>query len=242
MSEPFFYYPQSIQVGATFTLSGEEARHAAVTRRLREGEVISLFDGNGNVAEATILAADKRSPSLDLNILQLRTDPKPLPSIHLASALPKGDRMAVLLDMATQLGMQSFTPLQCAYSVVAPRAQAERRWQRICLEACKQSRRAYLPVIHPPVTPEEAGRRASAGGATIVIADPAGKSPQELTQVLQRQGDILLFIGPEGGFTQDEIRVLAAQGGLTVSLGDGLLRIETAAATLMACIALLGYE
>lgn len=138
--------------------------------------------------------------------------------------------------MATQLGMTRFAPLACARSTVAPRPETPERWQRICIEACKQSRRAHLPELGPPVSVVEAADAAAAEGARLLVAHP---DPTARPVGTARGGvaAFALFVGPEGGFTEEEIDALRVRGAHLVTLGPRVLRIETAAVALLAALA-----
>ena len=165
---PLFYYaPLPDVVGERVTLTGDEASHALGARRLQVGGDIGLFDGQGTAARAVVTAVDRRRHTLEAKLTDRQRMPNPRPAVHLACALPKGDRAAVLLDMATQLGMVRFTPLVCTRSVVKPGANSRERLRRICLEACKQSRRFYLPEIEAPASPRELARRVPPGNLWI---------------------------------------------------------------------------
>ena len=233
MTEPLFYAEHLPDTGATFMLTGDEAHHAAASRRLAPGDTLWLFDGRGGLARATLGQITKRGHELALRIEERCTELPAKPSIHLACALPKGDRQSVLLDMATQLGMTRFTPLVCERGVVKPGAHSPERWRRICLEACKQSRRVYLPDIHEPASPAKVV--VSHRGAWI--AHPSGVAAGELLAGTSPEA-LTLLVGPEGGFTEEEVRQAVDQGARAVSLGPAILRIETAAIGLLAVISL----
>ncbi len=235
MNEPMFYCESIPPAGETARLRGDEAHHAIAARRLKRGDVLQLFDGHGNLARAQYQESggSRREVELILTIKERQQVAPAKPTIHLACALPKGDRAAVLLDMATQLGMSSFTPLRCERSVVDPSENALQRLRRICLEACKQSRRAYIPEIRTPRTIEEVVAR----GSAIWIAHPDG---EVVNRVLPKMGeDLTILIGPEGGFTEDEVAQASTHGATRVALGANILRIETAAVSLLG-LALLG--
>ena len=228
-SAPWFYHDAELQSGMSVTLTDEEARHAAGSRRLEQGDALTLFDGRGTIAEAVVGEIGKRGRDVVLTIAGTRTVASPILPLHLASALPKGDRLAVMLDMATQLGMSSFTPLDCERSVVKVSDNAERRWHRILIEACKQSRRPYLPEVQPALSP---GALMQHCKGEVWIAHPDGASPTALPSPV---GDSLtILIGPEGGFTESEIAMVSACGARKVSLGTGILRIESAAVAMLA--------
>ncbi|MEW6330565.1 MAG: RsmE family RNA methyltransferase [Pseudomonadota bacterium] len=238
MSEPLFYSEQLPEPGATMQLTGDEAHHAAASRRLHDGDTLWLFDGRGGVARATLQRVVARGRTLELRVEERRAEPPPWPALRLACALPKGDRQNVLLDMATQLGMTRFTPLDCARSVVKPGANSAARWRKICLEACKQSRRPYLPAIEAVATVHGLARRAAAEGSQVWLAHPAAQAVSAAAAVAQRADDVTLLVGPEGGFTEAEIEQAVAAGAQPLTLGASILRIETAAVALIAAFGL----
>lgn len=238
MFEPLFYSEHLSEVGARLVLSGDEARHALAARRLQPGETLWLFDGHGAVARASLQRVGKRGRELELRVEERQTAAAPKSVLHLVCALPKGDRQNVLLDMATQLGMTHFTPLLCERSVVKPGAGSLQRWQRICLEACKQSRRLYFPAIHNPCTLRELLARAPMPKDSLWMAHPAASTPS-LAVVRQALNDVTVLVGPEGGFTDAEVELAKAAGARHISLGSNILRIETAA---VAALAVLGWD
>lgn len=239
MTDPLFYFEELADPGAVVTLSGEEAHHAAASRRLHPGDTLWLFDGRGGIARAILLRVSARERELELRIEERRTEPPPRPAIHLACALPKGDRQSVLLDMATQLGMTQFTPLICERGVAKPGTNASERWRRLCLEACKQSRRPNLPVIHPPTVPGEIATHATATGSTVWIAHPSAQATSIASAVKQSAtADVTILVGPEGGFTEAEVAQATGGGAKLLALGSAILRIETAALALIAAFAL----
>jgi len=240
MSEPLFFAEHLPEAGTTVTLAGEEAHHATAARRLHPGDTLWLFDGRGGTARVRLRRVGARGRELELQVEHRRIESPPQPPIHLACAIPKGDRQQVLLDMATQLGMTQFTPLACERSVVKPGAASRERWRRICLEACKQSRRPYLPVIHEPASPREVAMQAATMGFDLWIAHPGDQSipVSTLTASRDQARGVTILIGPEGGFTREEIDAVSAGGGTALALGQAVLRIETAAVALLAMLRL----
>ena len=239
MTEPLFYSERLAEPGATLALMGDEARHAAASRRLRIGDTLWLFDGQGGVARATLLNIATAARALDLRIEERRTEPAPQRMIHLACALPKGDRQSTLLDMAVQLGMTHFTPLVCDRSVVKPGKGSTARWRRICLESCKQSRRTHLPVLYPPASPGEVVTHAIRRGDTVWMAHPSATAIPVASALSQTASvDVTILVGPEGGFTEKETGQATAGGAGLLELESAILRIETAAVALIAAFAL----
>lgn len=232
---PWFYHPYEFAEGDRAQLDPEEARHASGARRLQGGEAVCLFDGLGRVAGATIVGIGARGRVVEVELDDVQRVAPPQPVVHLASALPKGDRQSVMLDMATQLGMASFSPLQCERSIVKASTHANERWQRICVEACKQSRRAHLPRILPAVSLAAAIREAD---HTVWLAHPGGEKPARILDQAESVEQVTVLVGPEGGFTEAEAENAQAAGAVPVSLGDGILRIETAAVALLSFLSI----
>jgi 16S rRNA (uracil1498-N3)-methyltransferase len=222
-----FYCESLPQPGGTVRLHGDEARHASASRRLSVGDTVRLFDGRGGIARGNVRALLDRGREIEISIDEHTQQDAPQPRVHIACALPKGDRASTLIDMATQLGMSSFVPLLCERSVVDPGTGTLERLRRVSLEACKQSRRAHLPRIHEPVKFVEMFAR----GGTFWMAHPDGETVASTAPITQ---DLTLLVGPEGGFSEDEIAYAARQGARRVTLGTGILRVETAAVALLA--------
>ncbi len=215
------------------TLRGDEAHHALAVRRLRKDDAVTLFDGHGAVASGRVLELVPRGSTLTVRIVA-RTVQNNTPTLHLGCAIAKGDRQALLLDMATQLGISDYTPLVCERSVVKSTDASATRWQRICLEACKQSRRAYLPQLHDASDIPGFVTAAVARGESVWMAHPSGTAPATLPR-----GEVhAVLIGPEGGFSDDEVDRAVDAGVSLVNLGSGILRIETAAIALLAFLSL----
>lgn len=235
-AEPLFYCASLDSEHEVVALGGEEARHAHRVRRLAAGDRLWLFDGHGTLARGRLRRITERGRLIEVLLEERRRLPPPPTRLHLACALPKGERVSVLLDMATQLGMTAFTPLLCARSVVKPGPNAAARWQRICLEACKQSRRLHLPALHAPATPEEVAARAAQQGEVVWIAHPGGAPLAALEPAATSAATVL--IGPEGGFTERELAQVTASGGKVLDLGEAILRIETAAVAVLAALSL----
>ncbi len=140
ITDSLFVIDTPMEVGEELDISGEEASHILQARRIRTGQVIFVTNGAGLCARATIRCADSRQRYLRVKIDEIEHYPVPSPRLVLASALPKGERQAILLNMATQLGMNEFIPLDCDHSVVSFQEKMSIRWHRLVTEACKQSR------------------------------------------------------------------------------------------------------
>ena len=208
----------------TARLEGDEARHLARVMRAKTGDTVELFDGQGTSWTATVQAIQRNHVSLRLDQKQSETiSNKPI--ITLAVALPKGDRQKWLIEKITELGTDSLVPLTTTRSVAEPTAAAISRLQRGVIESCKQSGRNRLLEITQPQSLHNLLTTSSA--SLRILACPDGTPMQSI--LLKPVDNILIAIGPEGGFTDEEIRTANASGFAQMSLCQNILRIETAA-------------
>lgn len=232
---PPLFYCADLRATAP-ALSTDEARHIGA-QRLRVGEALSLFDGRGMGARARIAGFRERGRQVQIEIEQRIEYPPPAVELALYCALPKGDRLHTLLDMGTQLGMTRFTPLLCERGVVQPGGNWSARAERVCLEACKQSRRYWLPVLQPPMTLGEALAEAKPRTTSLWFAHPGGTTA---ATIASQDAAVAIFIGPEGGFTEEEAATAERASATLIDLGPQLLRIETAAVALLSIAGVRG--
>jgi 16S rRNA (uracil1498-N3)-methyltransferase len=220
---PCFFCAELPAVGETAALGEKEAHHASASRRIRVGDEIGLIDGRGTRAVAVVESVSHGA--LVFIVRERRRLQVPNPSVSVACAVPKGERFRTMIDMLSQIGVASIVPLVCEWSTVRPRRSSSERWRRVAIEACKQSRNAYVPDIAEPQSVEDALARIPEGD-TIGFADVNGGI---LPDALPVRGTFHLFVGPEGGFTDSEKALLRGSAGRPVNLGDNVLRVETAA-------------
>jgi 16S rRNA (uracil1498-N3)-methyltransferase len=208
-------------------LSGPEAHHLAVVCRLRPGDRVCLFNGDGREFYAAIVDADKRQALLQIESVDAPSRELPHP-VEVAAPLPRGDRAQFLVEKLTELGVTTFVPLTTRRSV-SREAKLE-RLERYVIEASKQCGRNVLMRVQPYANWDEYCRRADLP-ATRVLAHVGGTG--ELNASRQA-----LAVGPEGGFTDEEVTAAEQAGWRIVGLGPRILRVETAAlvlATVAAC-------
>ncbi len=232
MSNRFFVDPPI--AGTRVQLGGDEARHIARVMRLQPGDGVVLFDDSGAEYAAHIEAVDKRL--VTLAIVERREVDRELPfELSIACALPKGDRQKWLVEKLVELGVTRLIPLKTERGVAQPVDKALERLARGVIEASKQCRRNRLMRIEPACSWDEL---VGQGDPSVrLIADPGGAP---LTALIDRvPSSVLVAIGPEGGFTDDELRVALQAGWQAVGLGPRILRVETAALALSAAIGLL---
>ena len=217
-------------------ISGDEANHAGRSRRLRVGDNVCLTDGRGARVEGRVSAFTKPPLTLTISVDQVSQDPAPTRSVTLASALPKGDRLYTLLDMATQLGIQAFQPLDCVRSVVRWQPRMKDRCTRVMESAAKQCRQTRIPEILNPVNIDEIV--ASTDHETcLVLGSATGRSLCDEGQCIIPPSikRVVILVGPEGGFDPGENgRLSACAYSRPIRCGNQILRTETAAIALLA--------
>lgn len=213
-------------VGDLVSLTGAEAKHAAVVRRLRVGEAVTVGDGAGVWLAGT---AEEVSPArVDVRIAERVEHPAPTPRIVLVQALAKGDRDELAVQAACELGVDEIVPWQASRSVSrweGPKAvKGRERWATIVREAAKQAHRAWLPDVVAPVSTRQLAERARE--QRVLVLDPT--APVRLSEIEPDDRDLVLVVGPEGGISEEELRRLTEAGAERVLLGDTVLRTSTA--------------
>ncbi|MDD4931867.1 MAG: RsmE family RNA methyltransferase [Methylacidiphilaceae bacterium] len=223
-------------------LGPQESDHALRVMRRRAGDRILLFDGAGTEWTAEITGRSGRRLAFR-KIAERKVAPPP-GKIGIAQGLLKSKAMDLFFQKATELGVTEIFPVLCARSVEwregMERKQA--RWIEITVAAAKQSQRAWLPTIHPPVEIGELGRKTSSYPLRLLGSLQEGAPPLRALFPLHRkeaQRGVLSLIGPEGDLTPAERTALEEEGFLPVSLSRTVLRSETAA---LFCAAVFLYE
>jgi 16S rRNA (uracil1498-N3)-methyltransferase len=229
-----FYCPGPWRDGRA-ELEDDEARHLAKVRRVEVGAEVQLFDGKGRAAFAEVVEIKKDRVSL--TILRDDSSDRSLPgNLVLATAVPKGDRFDWLIEKATEVGVTRLVPILTARSVVDPRTAKLDRLRRLIIEACKQSGRSRLMELDPP-TPWPIWLQKRSGQGQSFLADPGGESVVHLASAGEFAAGIEIAVGPEGGFTAEEVAEAESKRFRRIGLGPTILRIETAA--IAACVAVL---
>ncbi len=220
-------------------LTGDEARHLTQVLRIKPGTTITVFDGHGRRAEAEVLTASRDHVSLKLG--EPHTPPPPLPAITLAQAIPKGKNMDLIVQKAVELGISNIQPLVTRHTIVQPGEGKSEKWRRNALEACKQCGQDSLPHIADPLPFDRwLATLTEAPGLKIIASLAPGALPlREVLRAHPGTTAATLLVGPEGDFSPEETTAALAAGFLPVSLGDIVLRVETAT---LFCLSALRYE
>lgn len=223
--------------GASFELGGDEAHHALHVLRLRAGAEVELFDGEGGAGRFEVAAASKTS--LGLRLLSRETrDREARIAVTLAFAPPRPKRTLALIEKATELGVARFVPLVTRRTRAGIPDRAIEKLRRRALEASKQCGRNRLPSFSTTLALDELVERERKAADLALLPDTRGARP--LAQALRGRASpartALFAVGPEGGFEDDERDLLRAGGFEPVILGETILRVETAALAILACL------
>ena len=229
------FVPRPRLGGGRVELEASEAHYLTAVLRLAPGAVLEVFDGEGGAHEARLAGS---APQLALELGPRHDAPAPAAKVHLAFALARGERCDVAVQKATEVGVARLTPFHAARSVVrldAERgADRARRWQRIAAEAARQCGRADVPVVDAPATLGSALASAPPGFRTLLFYEAGGEPVAEAVD--RDAAGHLLVVGPEGGFTEEEVEAALAAGARLASLGPRILRFETAAVVAAALV------
>lgn len=241
MTHAHFYLPPDRWQQGGLVLEGEEAKHCRQVTRHREGDTVVVFDGRGRKAVARI--ASMHGGEVQLDVQSQSVVPVPACSITLVQGIVKGDTMDWIVEKAVELGVQRVVPVTAQRSIVrldaADAAKKQAKWQRVALEACKQCGQAWLPEVSLPVSVEKACALTASVELRLTASLEAGALPLKQLRPAASVASAALAIGPEGDFTEAEYDRLRTAGWQPWSLGNLVLRSETAA---ICALSILGYE
>jgi 16S rRNA (uracil1498-N3)-methyltransferase len=230
------YFVEHAIEGQQARLLGAEAHHLAHVMRAKPGAEVTLFDGSGD----EFLARVERVGRADIELCVLSrhaVDREPSVAMTLGVAMPKGDRRRWLVEKAVELGVARLVPLETARG--KERESAPARLRQAAIEASKQCGRNRLMEIAASMPLADYVASAPAGGLRLFAHSSQHEARQRFDEVVQAQAmpsDIFLAVGPEGGFTPDELELALARRWRAVSLGPRVLRVETAALAMVAAV------
>jgi len=232
-----FYIEEGLKTGIKAGIRGAEARHIKDVLRLRVGDSIILFDGSGTEFDGKIAGINKDLISVDITHARDGKTESPV-EIVLGQGIPKSDKMDLIVQKSTELGISRIVPIYTER--VIPKAFSPNkleRWQRIAVEACKQSGRVKVPLISEPVGIERFIKDTEP--STLKLIPWEGENDASLKKVFPaslKEGKVAFIVGPEGGLSESEIVLAREHGFATVSLGTRILRTETVSLALLSII------
>ncbi|WP_027671770.1 16S rRNA (uracil(1498)-N(3))-methyltransferase [Rheinheimera baltica] len=236
MRIPRIYHSGEITVKQDFALDDDAANHVGRVLRMPVGSELILFNGDGFNYSARISSCDKKRVSVQVSEQEKNPVESPL-KIHLGQGISRGDRMDFAIQKAVELGVTEITPLfteRCGVKLDGERlTKRNEQWQKIAISACEQSGRSIVPIVHPAI-PLQNWLAQQTKELKLTLHPWANDTIKTLIPNL----NIRLVIGPEGGFSEQEMTQTAAAGFTGIQLGPRVLRTETAALTAISALQL----
>jgi 16S rRNA (uracil1498-N3)-methyltransferase len=246
-------------------ITGDNARHLSLVLRTQPGDTIAILDGHGKRYICKVLTVHKKEVVAEKITEESYSAESPI-SLTLAQGLPKGDRMDLIIQKSVELGVKRIVPVITERAQVRTTEKVS-RWRKIALSASQQSGREVVPEVDEPISfkdfinnllpspsknvkdPESptlensnqlAPERSKLGLYKIILSESHGeRNLKEVLSNLKDAQDITLLVGPEGGFSKEEVSTAVEKGFIEVSLGPRILRTETAPIT---AISIIQYE
>ena len=232
MSNLRFYSPNPLTIGVIAALSENAAAHATRVMRLKVGDTLTLFCGDGVDYQCALVSVEKKTASVEVLSQEKINNESPL-NMRLLQGISSGDRMDYTIQKAVELGVTEIFPLSTERSVTKLSGdRAEKRvehWQGVAIAACEQSGRAVLPKIHFPLTLAQWLSQHDTQQSLNLLLNPV--AAKTLAQLTKPENQIHLLIGPEGGLSPGEIELANHNNFQSIVLGPRILRTETAALT-----------
>lgn len=239
----FYVSPNSVKDGKIY-VEREGCHHIIDVMRLGKGDGVVVFDGTGKEYVGKIGSVNNKRVIID--ILKTRiVDRRQSVRISLAQAIPKKDKMDLIVQKATELGIDEIVPFESSRTVVKSKGERSghkiERWFKIAIEASKQCGRSRVPKVQNIAHFNSVLDDIPKYGLAIMpcLADNKTTLLKSALKKVSKPDNVLVIIGPEGGFSEDEIDKANARGAVLVSLGDLVLRSDTAA---IAAISILNHE
>ena len=242
-----FYLPPADCRRQPLTLSEREAHHALNVLRIKAGERVAVLNGAGGELLCEVLEAGRRA--VTLKVVQTHTLEPLSNAVTLLQAMTKGKTMELIVQKATELGAHRIVPILSARSVAHIEAEDAAgkmdKWKGTAIEAIKQCGCAWLPNVETPLTPQAFLARGDKCELSLIASlQRDARHPREhfrsfMAENKRRPASVCIWVGPEGDFTPAEYNAIRASGALPITLGQLVLRSETAA---IYCLSIINYE
>lgn len=228
MRIPRIFTSQDLSAPLQVQLEKDAANHVSRVLRMSQGQHVELFNGDGHSYRGQLTTIDRNHVVVDINEVLLNNNESPL-TIHLYQGVSRGDKMDLTLQKGVELGVKEFTPLiteRCGVKLDEKRWQKKHEhWQKVIESACEQCGRNTIPTLHPAIKLQPALEQLTSN--SFFMHPDASDSFKSINADTKSQ--LQLWVGPEGGFSDEEINWVETHGCKPVSLGPRVLRTETAA-------------
>ncbi len=228
-----FLPPESISSNE-ITITNENARYLNTVLRIKRGEPLIVLDGLGNRYLCKVLNVHKKIVIVEKIEKERYSTESPL-QITIAQGIPKSEKMDLIIQKSTELGVIRLIPLITERSQIR-HTEKTTRWRKIAISASQQSGREIIPEIEEPVEFNEFINRHKICKGIIFYEEESRRDLKKILMNLKNEKEVFLLIGPEGGFSGEEVKLAVQKGFVKASLGPRILRTETAAITVLSII------
>ena len=236
----FYIHPEDV-TGKKINIGPDQARHAYSVLRLRKEASVAAFDGEGNEYLGILMSLSAKKGTM--YIREIRSAEADNIQITLAAALPRFSKFESIVDKATQLGVGTIIPIVTERTVVKLGKEKSykkvERWQKIAVEAAKQCGCAFVPKVEQVIDFAKLIKKVSAHDLILIPSLQKGTVSLKKAAKGRKPKRPIIFIGPEGDFTQEEVSYVNKHGAIGITLGENVLRCETAVTMVLS---VLNYE
>ena len=235
-----FYHSNPLDLNQIIILNEFASHHALRVMRIKVDDFLILFNGDGFEYRGRVSDINKKTINIEILSKEKNNNESPI-NINLFQSISSNEKMDMVIQKATELGVSSIQPIFTSRSTVKLSLDRIKKrlihWRQVSISACGQSGRSKIPTIKSPIGFDRFVEGISTNSLNLLLHPDNSKESSNLPN--KYSGDINIFIGPEGGFSQDEVLLLKKQNCINIQLGSRILRTETAP---LAIIAILQYK
>jgi 16S rRNA (uracil1498-N3)-methyltransferase len=235
-----FYHSNPLDLNQIIILDEFSSHHALRVMRVKVDDLLILFNGDGFEYRGRVSDINKKTINIEILSKEKNNNESPI-NINLFQSISSNEKMDMVIQKATELGVNSIQPIFTSRSTVKLSLDRIKKrlihWRQVSISACGQSGRSKIPTIKSPIGFDRFVEGITTNSLNLLLHPDNSKESSNLPN--KYSGDINIFIGPEGGFSQDEVLLLKKQNCINIQLGSRILRTETAP---LAIIAILQYK
>ena len=235
-----FYHSNPLGLNQIITLDEFASHHALRVMRVKVDDFLILFNGDGFEYRGRVSDINKKTINVEILSKEKNNSESPI-NINLFQSISSNEKMDMVIQKATELGVSSIQPIFTSRSTIKLSLDRTKKrlihWKQVSISACEQSGRSKIPTIRSPIGFDQISEGIKTNSLNLLLHPDNLEESSNLPN--EYSGDINVFIGPEGGFSQDEVLLLKKQNCINIQLGPRILRTETAP---LAIIAILQYK
>ena len=235
-----FYHSNPLDLNQIIILDEFSSHHALRVMRVKVDDFLVLFNGDGFEYRGRVCDINKKTINVEILSKEKNNSESPI-NINLFQSISSNEKMDMVIQKATELGVSSIQPIFTSRSTIKLSLDRTKKrvihWKQVSISACEQSGRSKIPAIKSPIEFDQISEGIKTNSLNLLLHPDNLEESSNLPN--EYSGDINIFIGPEGGFSQDEVLLLKKQNCINIQLGPRILRTETAP---LAIIAILQYK